>query len=64
MSFPEFVYGHLGMARACLADVLTERVERDFLSEAAVRDLLRQMLLDNAFEVYGLEKGRAEEGTR
>jgi hypothetical protein len=62
--FPEFVYGHRVMTLACLADVLAETVERDVLSEAAARDLARYMLHDNAVELYGLEKGRAEKGTR
>jgi len=53
--FPELVYGHLVMARSCLADVLAEKVARDFLSETAALDLARMMLHDNAVELYRLE---------
>lgn len=52
--FPEFVYGHLLMARSCLADVLAQKVKRDFLSAGMARDLARMMLHDNAVELYGL----------
>jgi predicted TIM-barrel fold metal-dependent hydrolase len=54
VGFPELVYGHLLMARSCLADVLADKVARDFLSEAAALDLVRMMLHDNAVELYGL----------
>ena len=53
--FPEFVHAHLAMARSCLADVLAEKVARDFLSERCARDLARQMLHDNAVELYRLD---------
>jgi predicted TIM-barrel fold metal-dependent hydrolase len=52
--YPELVYGHLVMARSCLADVLAEKVARDFLSETAARDLARMMLADNGVGLYRL----------
>jgi len=55
VAFPEFVYGHLVMARSCIADILAEKVERDFLSEEAAVRLIERMLHDNAVELYGLE---------
>ena len=54
VGWPEFIYGHLVMARSCLADVLATKVERDFLSETAALDLVRMMLRDNPRELYGL----------
>ena len=52
--YPEFVYAHLLMARSCLADVLADKVERDFLSEDAAVALAEQMLHDNGVELYRL----------
>ena len=52
--WPEMVYGHLVMARACLADVLAEKVQRDFLSKAAALDLARQLMRDSPAALYGL----------
>ena len=52
--FPEMVYGHLVMARACLADVLAEKVERDFLSKSAALDLVRWLLRDAPVALYRL----------
>ena len=51
---PEFIYGHLVMARSCIADILTQKVERDFLSKEVALDLLQKMLRDNAIKLYGL----------
>jgi predicted TIM-barrel fold metal-dependent hydrolase len=56
---PEFVYGHLVMARSCLADVLAEKVERDFLSKSAALDLARWMLRDSPMALYRLKPGAA-----
>jgi len=53
--YPELVYGHLLMARSCLADLLAEKVARDFLSESAARGLARMMMHDSAVELYGLD---------
>ena len=60
VQWPELVYGHLVMARACLADVLAEKVQRDFLSAAAASDLMRLLLRDAPVALYGLrpEAGR------
>ena len=52
--FPELIYSHLVMARSCLADVLSEKVARDFLSESCALDLVPMMLHDNAVELYRL----------
>ena len=52
---PEMIYGHLEMARSCLADVFEAKVRRDYLSETAAHDLLRKMLHDNAVELYKLD---------
>ena len=52
--FPEMVYAHLLMARSCVTDVLTAKVERDFLSEEEAVNLGRKMLRDNGMELYGL----------
>lgn len=52
--WPELIYGHLVMARSCLADVLAQKVERDFLSRQAALDLARMMMSENAREFYGL----------
>jgi len=54
VGWPEFIYGHLVMARSCIADVLVTKVERDFLSEEAALSLVHQMLTDNAVALYGL----------
>lgn len=52
---PEFVYAHLAMARSCLADVLAQKVERDFLSEETALDLCHKLLRDNAMRLYNLK---------
>jgi uncharacterized protein len=52
---PEFIYAHLVMARSCLADVLAEKVERDFLSESAALSLVPKLLHDNAVKLYDLD---------
>jgi predicted TIM-barrel fold metal-dependent hydrolase len=54
VGWPEFIYGHLVMARSCIADVLAQKVERDFLSREVALDLVRKMLRDNAISLYGL----------
>lgn len=57
--FPEMIYGHLAMARACMADVLAAKVEQDFLSEEEAVSLARRMFRDNAMALYGLEESGA-----
>ena len=57
VGWPEFIYGHLVMARSCLADVLEEKVAHDFLSEAGAVSLLKQMLCENAVTLYRLSPG-------
>ncbi len=51
---PEFIYGHLVMARECLADVLVEKVRKDYMSEQGARTLARMMLLENPCQLYGI----------
>ena len=51
---PEMIYGHLVMARSCVADVLEDKVRRDFLSEQEAASLIQRMFRDNALELYGL----------
>jgi hypothetical protein len=51
----ELIYGHLVLARSCVADVLAEKVARDFLSLDAALDLARRMFRDNPMELYGLQ---------
>jgi len=52
--FPEMVYGHLLMARSCIADTLSEKVKRDFISEEVALDLLHKLLRENAMKLYSL----------
>jgi predicted TIM-barrel fold metal-dependent hydrolase len=54
VGWPEFIYGHLVMARSCIADVLAQKVERDLLSREVALDLVKKMLRDNAISLYGL----------
>jgi predicted TIM-barrel fold metal-dependent hydrolase len=54
VGWPEFIYGHLVMARSCIADILAQKVERDFLSKKVALDLARKMLRDNAIRLYSL----------
>jgi len=52
--WPELILGHLVMARECLADVLAEKVRRDFLSAEAALELATMLMRDNAVAFYGL----------
>ncbi|RLF38447.1 MAG: hypothetical protein DRN21_05145 [Thermoplasmata archaeon] len=52
--FPEMIYGHLKMARSCVAEVLAEKVQQDFLSAEEVICLARKMFRDNALQLYGI----------
>jgi len=54
--YPEMIYGHLLMARSCIADVLMEKVKRDFLSKEAAIDLTHKLFRENALELYSLKK--------
>ena len=54
LNWPEMIYGHLAMARSCLADVLAEKVARDYLSRSAALDLVRLMLRDAPAALYRL----------
>jgi len=54
--FPEMILGHLEMARSCVADVLAEKVEKDFLSEEEALSLAQRMFRDNGMELYSLPK--------
>ncbi len=57
VGWPEFIYGHLIMARSCIADVLAQKVERDFLSKGAAIDLVYKILRENPIKLYGLTAG-------
>jgi predicted TIM-barrel fold metal-dependent hydrolase len=52
--FPEMILGHLEMARSCVADVLAEKVEKDFLSVEEALSLARRMFRENGMALYGL----------
>ena len=54
--FPEMIYGHLEMARFCVADVLAAKVECDFLSEQEALNLALNVFRNNGLEFYGLRK--------
>ena len=54
MYYPELVYAHLVMARSCVAEVLAEKVERDFLSAEAAKRLARALFRDTPMALYGL----------
>jgi len=54
VGFPEFVYGHLVMARSVLSEVLEEKVRVDFWSEELALDAARKLMRDNAMALYGL----------
>mgnify|MGYP000524706581 CR=1 FL=1 len=54
VGFPEFVYGHLVMARSVLSEVLEEKVEKDFWSKELALEAARRLMRDNAIELYGL----------
>ncbi len=60
LSWPEMIYGHLVMARSCIADVLAEKVERDFLSKAAALELARGLMHDSPLAFYGLDAAAAQ----
>lgn len=53
--WPELILGHLVMARECLADVLAEKVRRDFLSADAALDLASMLMRENAVDFYALQ---------
>ena len=55
VGFPEMIYGHLKMARSCVADVLASKIERDFLSEEEALSLARRLFRENGVAFYGLE---------
>ena len=54
VNWPELIYGHLVMARSCIADVLAGKVRRDFLSREAALDLARMLMRENGVALYGL----------
>jgi uncharacterized protein len=53
--WPEMIYGHLVMARACIADVLAEKTEKDFLSKGAALDVARMLMQESPALLYGLD---------
>ena len=51
---PEFIYGHLAMARSALSEVLEGKVREDFWSEGLALDSAKRLMRDNAMALYGL----------
>jgi len=47
--FPEMIYGHLQIAWSCVVDVLTAKVNSDFLSEQEALSLARKMFRDKVY---------------
>ncbi|MAG35521.1 MAG: hypothetical protein CL878_04650 [Dehalococcoidia bacterium] len=60
LTWPETIYGHLSMARSCIADVLAEKVEHDFLSKSVAIDLARGLMHDSPMAFYGLDGPAAQ----
>jgi hypothetical protein len=54
----EGIYGATEVTRRCLAEVLAEKVDRGDLREADARRIGRQILRDNALELFPQLKGR------
>ncbi len=54
----EGIYGSTEFTRRCLAEVLAERIERGELKEAYARRIGRQIMRDNALELFPSLKGR------
>ena len=48
----EGIYGSTEMTRRCIAEVLAERVERSELKERYARRIARQIMRDNALELF------------
>lgn len=57
---PELIYSHLLMARACMADVLADKVERDYLSRREALAIARATFRDSGVALYGLKEGTAK----
>jgi len=57
--FPEIIAGHVYLARNCIADVLTKKIELDFLTEDVAFNLIEQLLRKNGIFLYGLKKNPA-----
>lgn len=55
VGFPEMILPHLEMAVACIADVLVEKVARDYMSEDEAFRLAANMLRNNAVSLYRLQ---------
>lgn len=67
--FPEMIYGHLEMARSCVADVLADKIKYDFLTEKEAVSLIHKLFRENGMELYNLHRperinkyGSMEEG--
>ena len=54
--YPENVYAHLKMARACITDVLAKKVEQDFITEDVAVRLAKQILRNNLIDLFRLDK--------
>lgn len=56
VTMPELVCGYLHMARQIVADVMADKVERDFLGRESASDLIKMMFRNNAIELFGLDE--------
>ncbi|MEW6355362.1 MAG: amidohydrolase family protein [Planctomycetota bacterium] len=54
--YPENVFAHLKMARACITDVLAKKVEQDFITEDIAVRLAKQMLRNNLIALFKLDE--------
>ena len=54
VKYPEFIGGQLDMAFSCVADVLEEKIRKDFLSETEAFALIDKMFTSNGCELYRL----------
>jgi hypothetical protein len=54
--FLEGTYGHAVMARQIVSEVLSEKVERGYLSLDEALYIARRILRENAIDLYGLQR--------
>lgn len=54
VKYPELIGSHLDMCFSCVADVLEEKISRDYLSEAEAFALIDKMFTKNGRELYRL----------
>jgi uncharacterized protein len=59
-SSAEGIYGETELVRHCWAEVLAEKVDREELAEDDARRIAKQIMRDNALELYPRMRSRAE----